>query len=116
MLRAESYEIFPGRCHLCTGNATPTIDTTRDIDRDGYEGRLYVCVECVGAMATEFGWLRPDRAAELSAATSDLESGLDLAKSIIAERDAKVAELEDTLSKIAAYRPQAKRQPAKAAA
>jgi hypothetical protein len=80
MLLTDSYVLHPGQCHLCGGQNLPAADTLKDVDKFGYEGRLYVCSDCAGELAQLFGWTRADQwealerdHAALAARNRDLE-------------------------------------------
>lgn len=80
----DAYVLAPGECRICGGNRTPAIDTLREIDTWGWDGRLYICHECAGSMAQLLGWVPPDKHGEL----------LELTKTLKKERDQAVADLE----------------------
>lgn len=78
MILRDSYDLFPGHCRLCMGNATPVIDTQRPYDVDGVDGVLSVCCDCVSNMAQLLGWVSPQKAEEydqlLASAKTQLEA------------------------------------------
>lgn len=56
----EGYPLKPGCCWLCkTAAQGPVIDTGREIDEEGWEGRMYLCRDCGSEVGRLFGMV-PD--------------------------------------------------------
>lgn len=64
MLIRDSYS-GPGHCRLCQSCVLPVVDTLRDYDSDGYGGTLYICFNCGITIAQLFGFVSPERLADL---------------------------------------------------
>lgn len=65
MIFRDHYSQFPGRCALCESNALPVIDTNRDWETQGGVGVLYICFNCGSNMAQLFGFVAPERLADI---------------------------------------------------
>lgn len=59
----------PGYCLLTRTHKGPMVDTGVDIEADTPVGRVYVAESTVAQMAQMFGWLDPDEAVKLRAAS-----------------------------------------------
>lgn len=54
-----------GHCRLCQSCVLPVVDTLRDYDSDGYGGSLFICFNCGTHLAQLFGFVSPERLADL---------------------------------------------------
>lgn len=48
----EHYALSPGVCYTCRSNKTPAIDTQVNVD---WEGRVYLCQDCVKELHSQLG-------------------------------------------------------------
>ncbi len=77
----DGYPQHPGSCRLCRSSAhTPVVDTDQDIDLDGYEGRLYICVACATELGDMVGMLDAKRAENLRKENSKLRKRVETLK------------------------------------
>ena len=93
----NTYTLNPGQCHLCAGNRTPVIDTLRDIDRHGWEGRLYICFECAGGMAQLIGWAPPDKHEDMV----ELAASLKKKNTALEKKVASLKKFEEAVKELA---------------
>ena len=71
----QSFHLMPGCCALCRSEAhPPAIDTHKDLDQLGFEGRCYICRACVVEMGGMMGMVEADHVSDLTddALASDL--------------------------------------------
>lgn len=91
MISVDLYAQAPGQCAFCGGVALPAIDTFREQFFGVQDYRIYVCIDCIRSMAQLTG---ADQLPRHVVSRSDYETAVN-------ERDALLAELEETKATLA---------------
>lgn len=90
----ESLALPPGQDYFSGSRSGPFVDTGIDVDEASPWGRIYLCEDTVGTLASLFGWIPPavaeqmrirveeaeGLAAALQQRCTDLEAALDALK------------------------------------
>lgn len=107
MIYRDNYSQFPGHCRLCTNSNLPVIDTERDYDSDGFGGVLYICFACGTTMAQMFGYIAPERLADLEDELERTCQRLDEQETENADLAAQLSTYQDLVKITGAAEPEA---------
>jgi len=89
--------LFPNRCAFCINTRGPVLDT---MIADPQNRRYYVCESCAKRIARVFGFIEGPRMEELSDAATGIaeaQAEVETRNGWIAERDERIAQLEQEL-------------------
>jgi|GEM_PF-4305790 len=99
MQRVEQMTLSPGTCLVTGKHAGAAIDTGRELYREfgATPDRIYLAESACGAMASLFGWVSPQQAAEYDERIAGLEADVERWRSLADGR----ADLEATVVDVA---------------
>lgn len=95
MQLVNNYAMHPGQCHFCGSSRTPVIDSLRDIDRHGWDGRLYICYECAVHIGQLVGSVPADKYSEIVELAATLKKELSAAERRLAKFKGLEADLKE---------------------
>lgn len=110
MILRDSHSQAPGHCRLCQSAVTPVLDTGCDYDSDGFGGVLYICLNCGREIAQKFGFVAPERLADLEDELNRTLERLDEQETENANLAAEIATVKETVKIVTAEAP-VKRSP-----
>lgn len=97
MQLVDSYTLTPGQDYLSGSMSLPCVDTGIDVDEASPWGRIYLCEDTVGTMASLFGWIPPAVAEQMQARTVAAEAEA----TDLRERNRELADALDALRVVA---------------
>jgi hypothetical protein len=79
----------PGTCLVTGKHDGPAVDLGREMyeETGATSQRIYLAESAVGAMASLFGWIAPDQAAEYEERIAELEAQVETWRSLADERE-----------------------------